>query len=80
VDGLTGVWGSMKALGHWLYTNLVSFIQKIISFFEDLWDLLVGIWDVVKYLVAPVILMSVFGGVVKVFRSWTTRRGEGVAA
>lgn len=80
LDGLSSVWEGMKSLGHWLYTNLVSFFEKIINFFEDVADLLVSIWEVVKYIVAPVILMALFGGVIKVFRHWTDRRFGGTSA
>ena len=73
LDGLSTVWEGMKSLGNWLYTNLASFLEKIINFFEDLADLLVNIWDVMKYVVAPVILMAVFGGTVRVIRLWTDK-------
>lgn len=79
VDGLTSVWEGMKSLGHWLYTNLVSFFQKVINFFEDVADLLIDVWDIVKYVVAPVILMAVYGGVIRVFRGWTAGRVGGDA-
>jgi len=73
VDGLTSVWEGMKALGHWLYTNLVSFFEKIVNFFEDLADLTLDIWDVLRYLVAPVLLMAVFGGMTRIPRKWLDR-------
>jgi hypothetical protein len=79
IDGLSTVWEAMKSLGHWLYTNLVSFFQKIINFIEDVFDLLVGIWSIAKYIVAPVVLMAVFGGTVRVFRHWTDRNFRGTA-
>jgi len=69
-DGLTWVWEGMKSLGQWLYTNLVSFFEKIISFLEDAADLLVDMWDVMKYLVSPILLMALYGGSIRVTRTW----------
>ena len=73
-DGLSAVWEGMKSLGHWLYTNLASFFEKIINFFEDIIDIILDIWNVCKYLVAPIILMAVFGGTMKVVSHWTDRK------
>lgn len=72
-DGLSSVWGAMKELGEWIYTNLVSFFEKIVNFVDDVFDLLLEIWGTVKYIVAPVMLMAIYGGSMKVVRNWAIK-------
>jgi len=69
-DGISALWDGMKSLGQWLWTSMVSLYEKIVNFFEDLADITVDLWNVVKYLVAPLILIAVYGGTVGVMKTW----------
>jgi len=75
-DGLSSIWEGMKALGNWIATKLLAFYDWITDFFEDLWDLIVDFWETAKYLVAPILLMAIYGGTIKVSSSWLSRRLE----
>jgi hypothetical protein len=69
-DGISDLWAGMKSLGEWLWTSLVSLYETIVNFLEDLADILVDMWEVVRYLVAPMVLIAIYGGTVGVMKGW----------
>ena len=73
-DGISRLWDGMKALGEWLWTSMVSLFETIVSFFEDLADIIVDMWNIVRYLVAPMLLIALYAGATGTIKKWLTRK------
>lgn len=73
-DGISELWEGMRGLGEWLWTSMISLYETIVSFLEDLADIMVDMWNVVKYLVSPLILMAIYGAAIGTMKNFLRDR------
>jgi len=74
-DGLSRVWKAMASLGKWIYTKIVEFVGKIYDFLQEFGDHLVTFWDSLKYVVAPMMMVTIISYSTK-FSKTARRDGE----